>query len=123
MSYQLIFSGEMRFGPDYYELHINGRKIEGFVYGFSRSEFENGRYLAIEEWQTLDYQNGPITRVAIFDLKNNLVARLKVVDKGFVSGFKLQGNIFSYKEEFHAAKKVLDSEIDFESIKWQPILP
>ncbi|MEJ6521027.1 hypothetical protein PQI64_14825 [Shewanella bicestrii] len=119
--YHLDFAGEIRFGPQYYELEIQGVKISKYKYGFNRAELEGGRYLAIEEWLTTDYQKGPITRVAIFDLEKDLVSRLKTVDKGFVTSFKLKNGIFSYRKEFLAKGKVVESELDWSSIKnWEP---
>ena len=77
--------------------------------------------MAIEEWLTTDYQKGPITRVAIFDLENGLVSRLKTVDKGFVTSFKLKNGVFSYRKEFIAKWKVVESELDWSSItNWEP---
>ena len=122
MQYQLNYESEIRFGPAYYSLEIEGKRVPDFFYGFTRSELDNGRYLAIEEWLTTDYQKGPITRVAIFDLKNKVVSRLKVVDKGFVDSFKLKDDVFSYRKNFHTNGKVVESELDWHSIKeWSDI--
>ena len=120
--YNLDIAGEIRFGPQYFELEIQGVKVLKYNYGFNRAELEGGRYLAIEEWLTTDYKKGPITRVALFDLENGLVSRLKTVDKGFVSGFKLQNGIFSYSKEYRVKGKIVESELDWSSIdNWEPI--
>jgi hypothetical protein len=122
MQYQLHYEGEIRFGPAYYSLEISGIKVPNFVYGFTRSELDNGRYLAIEEWLTTDYQKGPITRVAIFDFKKKVVSRLRIVEKGFVGSFKLDEDIFSYRKNFLAKGKIVESELDWTSIKeWSEI--
>ncbi|WP_010562051.1 hypothetical protein [Pseudoalteromonas spongiae] len=122
MQYQLNYESEIRFGPAYYSLEIDGKKVPNFVYGFTRSELQNGRYLAIEEWLTTDYRKGPITRVAIFDLENKLVSRLKTVEKGFVDCFKLDNNLFSYRKNYHAKGKVVELELDWDSVKeWSNI--
>ena len=119
--YNLDIAGEIRFGPQYYELEIQGNKITKYSYGFNRAELEDGRYLAIEEWLTTDYRKGPITRVAIFDLQKGLVCRLKVVEKGFVSNFKLKNGVFSYRKEYPAKGLAIESEVDWSSIKnWEP---
>ena len=65
--YNLDIAGEIRFGPQYYELEIQG-KLPKYSYGFNRAELEDGRYLAIEEWLTTDYRKGH-NKVAIFDLQ------------------------------------------------------
>ncbi|MCF2909846.1 hypothetical protein L1285_16090 [Pseudoalteromonas sp. DL2-H2.2] len=90
--------------------------MPNFVYGFTRSELQDGRYLAIEEWLTTDYQKGPITRVAIFDLENKLVTRLATVKKGFVDSFKLKNNIFTYNKTYHGNSKVVESAVDWNLI-------
>ena len=119
--YHLEFAGEIRFSPPYYDLVILGEKVPKYNYGFNRAELENGRYLAIEEWLTTDYQKGPITRVAIFDLEKGLVSRLKAVEKGFVSSFKLVNGVFSYRKELFTKGTVVESELDWSSIQdWEP---
>ena len=121
MEYQLEYEGEIRFGPAYYSLSIGDEIKLKYHYGFSRAELEGGRYLAIEEWLTTDYQKGPVTRVAIFDLENLLVSRLKTVEKGFVSDFKLRSGVFSYKKSYHQSGKVVETEVNWSSIdNWEP---
>ena len=120
--YSLKLAGEIRFGPQYFDLEINGKKIADYFYGFDRAEFENGRYLAIEEWLTTDYQKGPVTRVAIFDLDKGFVARLKVVEKGFVSEFRLNDGVFLYKKKFPAKGEAIETEVVWSAIKnWAPV--
>ncbi|KAF7786146.1 hypothetical protein PRUB_a0620 [Pseudoalteromonas rubra] len=120
--YQLSYESEIKFGPAYYSLEIEGHKVPGFYYGFDRSELLNGRYLAIQEWLTTDYKKGPKTRVAIFDLDNKLVSRLEVVEKGFVSDFRLTDNIFSYRKTYHANARVVDLEVGWDAIEeWSDI--
>ncbi|RZM80372.1 hypothetical protein C3B51_12500 [Pseudoalteromonas rubra] len=116
MQYELKYLSEIKFGPAYYLLTVADKKVPNFVYGFTRSELQDGRYLAIEEWLTTDYQKGPITRVAIFDLENKLVTRLATVKKGFVDSFKLKNNIFTYNKTYHGNGKVVESEIDWNLI-------
>ncbi|WP_046006004.1 hypothetical protein [Pseudoalteromonas rubra] len=116
MQYELKFLSEIKFGPAYYTLIIAGKKVPNFFYGFTRSELLNGRYLAIEEWLTTDYQKGPITRVAIFDLENKLVTRLAAVNKGFVGNFKLENNTFTYNKTYHGNGKVVESEVGWNLI-------
>ncbi|ENM5875990.1 hypothetical protein ACE1RU_003764 [Vibrio mimicus] len=120
--YHLEIAGEIRFGPQYYSLKVKGVTISKYVYGSTYSILGDGRYLAIEEWLTTNYHKGPITRVAIFDLELSLVARLKIVDKGFVLDFKLRNGIFSYRKYFKGQGKFIESELDWSSIQqWESI--
>jgi hypothetical protein len=61
-SYSLEYAGEIRFGPSYFSLEFEGIKVPGFFYGFNRSELVAGRYLAIEEWLTIDYHKGELNK-------------------------------------------------------------
>ncbi|MCG7563089.1 hypothetical protein [Pseudoalteromonas sp. McH1-42] len=122
VQYQLNYKSEVKFGPAYYSLEIEGHKVPTFYYGFERSELLGGRYLAIQEWLTTDYRKGPKTRVAIFDLEKKLVSRLEIVEKGFVSDFRLTEKIFSYRRTYYANARVVDQEVDWDSIeKWSDI--
>jgi hypothetical protein len=122
MSYELKFLGEIRFGPTFYQLYINGSVVRDFSCGDTFAELCGGRYLAIQEWVTSDPVKGPITRVAIFDLKKEMVAKLKIVESGFATRFKLEDNIFTYSESRYLNQYV-DVCVEWGSIDtWQPII-
>ena len=119
--YLLKFEGEIRFGPPYFRLTIDDKDIPNSLFGEKRAELQGGRYLATEEWLTTDYNKGPVTRVAIFDLERGLVAKLKSVDQGFVHSFQLKDAVFTYIKEFQAKGTAIQSEVEWSEINnWVP---
>jgi hypothetical protein len=64
-----IYEGDIRFGPSYFKLEIDGKEIKGRIFGNVFCWSEDSRYLAVQEWLTLDYQHGPITRVVLIDIE------------------------------------------------------
>ena len=121
-SYSLEYAGEIRFGPSYFSLEFDGITVPGFFYGFNRCELVAGRYLAIEEWLTIDYRKGPMTRVAIFDMLDGSVARLQTVKKGFVGNFQLKDDKFSYQKSYLSPEKTEKVQVNWNTIKdWDAI--
>jgi hypothetical protein len=107
---KLIFEGEIRFGPCYCKLELNGQKVSG-IFGENFTRSPDLRYMAFQEWLTTDYQEGPITRVAIFDLETQKVAYLKTVNKGFVENFQFKDGLFIYDKRLIAENMTKTVEV------------
>ncbi|WP_155724812.1 hypothetical protein [Stutzerimonas stutzeri] len=116
----LHHSGEIRFGPEYYELSIDYHLLKGQLFGSALAWSQDSRYLAAQEWLTTDYGAGPVTRAVIFDLEHGTYASLKITDKGFAQDFIFSGEVFIYKKHFHARGEVAEVEVSLANIKnWQ----
>lgn len=116
------YLGEVRFGPTYYSLSIDGKKVDCVAFGEEHLLFMGKRYLATQEWLTVDYENGPITQVTFFDLKENLKSSIDIVNKGFVKNFRFEAGVFYFEKDFPATGQFVQSQIQFSEVaSWEPI--
>ena len=67
---ELSYIGEIRFGPPYFVLSINGIKIEDRLFSEYLIWSENKQLLAVEEWTSTKESNGPRMKLTIFDLES-----------------------------------------------------
>lgn len=113
---ELIYLSEIRFGSSYYKLKINGKELENRIFGDAYLWSADSRYFAAQEWLTTNYQEGPITRVALFDVVNSLCANFKVVVKGFAQDFNFEKGKLIYMKYYYADSKIVEVEVDISSI-------
>ncbi|ABW19410.1 hypothetical protein [Alkaliphilus oremlandii] len=96
---KLINVGEVRFGPSYYELMINGILLKNRIFGDDLYWSDDKNLIVIQEWLTLDYSKGPITRPFIINTTNLKYSFLSEEKKGFSTNFKIDRNILLYTQE------------------------
>jgi len=113
---ELIYLSEIRFGPSYYKLELNGKELGNRIFGDAYLWSADSRYFAAQEWLTTNYQEGPITRVALFDVVNGLCANFKFVVKGFAIDFNFENGKLIYKKHYYADSKIVEVEVDISSI-------
>src|ERR1043165_9331013 len=93
------YSGEIRFGPPYFSLsvddHIFPERIFGDVHRWSPSS----TLLAVQEWLTLDYSEGPITALVIFDLQLGREALVERVVKAFIVPIAFEDARIVYRKD------------------------
>jgi hypothetical protein len=108
-----VVGGEIRFGPLYFSLAVDdysfGQRIFGDVHLWSPAS----PLLAVQEWLTIDYSEGPITTLVLIDLKRRREATLVRVTKGFVVPQAFEGSRIVYRKEFggQASDQHFDQEI------------
>jgi len=119
---ELICEGEIKFGPAFYSLKIDDSKINGRIFGHKIKWSDDSRYMATEEWLTTDYQKGPITRVALIDLKLKKLSEFKTIEKGFAEDFNFEGACLIYKKHFYDKGIIKEVEVEIASIdNWKKI--
>ncbi|MEQ9891907.1 hypothetical protein [Pectobacterium aroidearum] len=64
----LIYAGEIRFGPPYFSLSIDGNALEGRVFGKELLWSPDSRYLAVQEWLSTAERDGPQTALLCIDM-------------------------------------------------------
>ena len=77
--FDLIFEGEIRFGPEYYRLKLDGNLIPNRIFGFEFKWHPESKYLALQEWLTTDYKKGPITALTLVNMKTRKFAKIFLV--------------------------------------------
>jgi hypothetical protein len=118
----LIYAGEMRFGPPYFRLEIDGEPVPNRIFGDRLCWSGDSRYLATEEWLTTDYQAGPITRVLLIDLEKKQASTFREIEKGFAENFRFQENKFLYAKRYYDTGEITEAEVEISSIgNWKSI--
>lgn len=119
-SFDFIFEGEIRFGPTYYKIKLDGQLIENRIFGLEFKWHPNSTFLALQEWISTDYQKGPITALTLIDLENGKFARISTADKGFIKPIKFDNHIIIFEKEYLANGKIVEYEINLDEIKnWE----
>jgi len=118
--FNFIFEGEIRFGPTYYKLELDGQLVKKRIFGYQFKWHPDSKYLALQEWLTTSYQKGPITSLTIVDLNNRRFAKISKADKGFIRPLRFEGELIIYEKEFLETGKKAEYEINLSDIKnWE----
>lgn len=112
----LAFSGEVRFGPSYYVLSIDGHSFGERIFGGTHLWSPLSDLLAVQEWLTLDYSEGPITALVIIDVLQRREATVARATKRFLVPEVFQGARLTYRED-HAGGASPNRELDTTAIK------
>nr|WED68851.1 hypothetical protein PJ912_00385 [Pectobacterium colocasium] len=64
----LICAGEIRFGPPYFSLSIDGKTLDDRVFGKDMLWSPDSRYLAVQEWLSTAERDGPQTALLCIDM-------------------------------------------------------
>ena len=119
----LVDIGEVRYGPTFSELRIDGKAVAGKIFGTELAWSDDGRLIAVQEWLTTDYASGPKTRAMIINLVSQRYSCLETIDKGWAVAFRFEGANFRYEhffaaEDRRAATGVALADLDV----WQPLV-
>ncbi|MDA8455695.1 hypothetical protein M4R22_13060 [Acidovorax sp. GBBC 3334] len=118
----LVFEGEIRFGPEYFRLSVDGRAVPHRIFGRPLQWSADSRFLAVQEWLTTDYGSGPITCAALIDPAGWKIARLAVHPKGFAAEFRFDGGLFRYRATFPARSAVREAAVELAALRsWEDI--
>lgn len=123
-SVNLHFVGQIQdWGPKYFQLSINAEPLPLHIFGDEVVWSPDSRFLAAEEWLTTEYTDGPMTRVAIFDVSEHKVCCLRKVPGGLVGKFAFDEEILLYRKFFNSEGRVEDASVDVSRLDdWRDIL-
>ncbi len=117
--FELQYYGEIRFGPSYFRLFINGNELIDRIFGQLHCISANERYVAFEEWLTTNYSDGPITRVVIYDLLKNHISELSDGQSGFIELMEFTETSFRYSRHNYGQKIIDNFEVTFASMSFK----
>ena len=100
--------GEIRYGPNYNAVWIDGVELKGIHVG-DNAEWLSGHLLALQEWIHVAGREGPDTRVLTIDADKRLLFRGPVIDRGLVEGFRLVGEHVAYRISFYGGPRIEDN--------------
>ncbi len=114
---ELIYSGEIRFGPAYFSLVLDSRKVKRRIFGNKLAWSDDSRYLALQEWLTAKEKKRPSTRVLLIDMHTRKAAELDIIRGGFAEEFVFKNHFLCYKKHDFSQKKIESAEVEISSIK------
>lgn len=96
---QFLFSGEVRFGPAYYSLSVDAYSFGERIFGSAHLWSSSSNLLAVQEWLTLDYSEGPITALVLIDLKLGREASVAQAKKAFIVPETFEEPLVAYRKD------------------------
>ena len=112
---RLICGGEIRFGPLYFSLAVDTYSFGQRIFGDAHLWSPSSTMLAVQEWLTIDYSEGPITALVIIDLKLGREATVARATKGFIVPAVFDASLITYREKY-AAREVV-SQLDLDALE------
>lgn len=82
---ELIYAGEVRFGPQYFNLRIDDRSFGSRLFGWGLLWSPDSTILVLTEWHTSDESTGPITSLLLLRPVGWMYSRFPIIQKGFAS--------------------------------------
>lgn len=111
----LRYEGTIRWGPPYFWLSVNYIPIKGKHFGELACWLDEN-YLAVEEWLTISEQEGPITRLLIFNTANRTYSAFKTIEGGFVTKPQKIDGKFLYRKEYKGTGNIEEAEVEMNKI-------
>jgi hypothetical protein len=93
------YSGDIRFGPSYFSLSIDGYSFGQRIFGDAHLWSSSSTLLAVQEWLTLDYSEGPITALVIVDLSQRREVSVARAVKAFLVPTAFEGTRIVYRKD------------------------
>jgi hypothetical protein len=110
------YSGEIRFGPPYFSLSVDDFVFPERIFGDAHLWSPSSTLLAVQEWLTLDYSEGPITALALIDLSRKCEASPARVRKAFIVPIAFDGSLVVYRADYGGQASAERFEIDMTKI-------
>lgn len=118
----LLYRGEIRFGPAYYSLIIDELSFGNRIFGHSCLWSPDSRFSAVQEWETTSEGKGPQTRLLLIDIEQRRECILSRAEQGFIIPKKFEDNKLIYTKEYPGKGVVNEFEIEFLTLnKWEDL--
>jgi hypothetical protein len=119
---RFLFSGEIRFGPPYYSLLVDDYSFDQRIFGSEHLWSLSSNLLAVQEWLTIDYSEGPITALVLLDFDLGREASVARATKGFVVPEAFESSMLVYRKEYAGQGVVQHFDLDTSKIKeWKAL--
>ena len=109
---RFVCGGEIRFGPLYFSLSVDAYSFGQRIFGDAHLWSPSSNLLAVQEWLTIDYSEGPITALVLIDLNRGREASVARATKGFIVPEAFNGSLIVYHEKYAAREVVQHFDLD-----------
>lgn len=111
--------GEIRFGPEYYSVTIDGNLLEKRIFGFIHTISPDSRYIALQEWEDIQRT---ASYLFIIDLKYKRGARISKATDAFVLPKNFIDGKIIYEKEYRTGGRTIEYEMKIDSIlNWEKL--
>ncbi|MBA5203624.1 MULTISPECIES: hypothetical protein [Pectobacterium] len=120
----LIYVGEIRFGPPYFSLSIDGNALEGRVFGKELLWSPDSRYLAVQEWLSTAERDGPQTALLCIDVIEERQCQISQAVGGFIVPIRFEDDTLIYEKQYFGAERngTTEYEIPFTALsRWSAL--
>src|SRR4051812_32957401 len=115
-------AGEIRFGPLYYALSVDGYSFGERIFGEAHLWSRSSAFLAVQEWLTIDYSEGPITALVLIDVRLRRAAAIARATKRFLVPASFEDPILIYRKENAGHGVVEHFDVDITKItEWEAL--
>ena len=118
------YIGDIRFGPSFFRLRINGQLIKDQYFSKSFVWSADSRYLAVQKWLEINPHHGPHTAILLIDLSRNMYAEIAKTYRGIASPKRFTKDSIVYSKEYIAPglPAIFDERKAFNEITiWQKL--
>ena len=113
---------EIRFGPAYYHLKLDGISFGERIFGSSNLWSPDSQYFAVQEWDAASKELGSKTRLILIDHIMRRECVLSWAEQGFIVPKKFEGNKLIYTKKYYGKGIVSEYEIEFLSLdRWKDL--
>ena len=123
---QLLYAGEIPFGPAYFTLRIDTRWFYDRIFGYGALWSPDSSILVVTEWHTLDRGSGPITSLLLIRPNNWTFAQFPRLE-GFAITNYFVGNsmVLRHTDEIYQGGSFkVERETDLDTITdWKSLSP
>jgi hypothetical protein len=96
------YIGDIRFGPSFYRLRIDGRLIKDQYFAHSYMWSSDARFLAVQKWLEINPHHGPHTAVMLIDLNRDVYTEIAKTYRGIASPVRFTKDSIEYSKEYIA---------------------
>lgn len=115
----LHYADEVRYGPTHFLLNLNGKVVRDRIFGLPLEWSDDSRFLAAQEWLTVDYAEGPVTRIVLIEIRMEKLCVFRQVIKGFAQDVKFTSQSVLYRKHYYGASgshSVYEAEVLFKDM-------
>jgi len=119
----LSMEGEIRFGPPYFTLALDGKALADRTFGSSPLWSSDSKYVFVQEWLSWIESTGPQTVLICFDVQSWRESKIAQI-KGWVAPDSVSDGCLTYSQtqQTDQGRETHKHEIALSSITdWQPI--
>ncbi|HEU0294548.1 MAG TPA: hypothetical protein VFR47_17545 [Anaerolineales bacterium] len=116
----LEYKNEIRFGPAYYHLKVDGISFGGRVFGNVFLWSPDSRFFTVQEWESTSETQGPKTRLLLIDLETRRECVLSRADGGFILPKQFDHDKLIYTKKYPGKGIENEFEIEFLTLdRWE----